>query len=75
MIEILGTVSHSGLKTHVSVTRSDAIFREYGNGRTYSGVKLVELFPISVSETLWVVNMIRCTMSTVSVMTFYQLSP
>lgn len=75
MIEILGTVSHSGLKTHILETRSDAFFREYGNGRTYSGVKLVELLPISVSETLWVVNMIRCTMSTVSVMTSYQLSP
>jgi hypothetical protein len=46
MIEILGTVSHSGLKTHVLETRSNAFFREHGNGRTYSGVKLEELFSI-----------------------------
>jgi len=70
-----GHCCHLGLKTHVLETRSDAIFSEYGNGRTYSGVKMFELFPISVSETLWVVNMIRCTMSTVSVTISYQLSP
>jgi len=75
MTEILGTVSHSGLKTHILETRSDTIFREYGNGSTYSGVKLVELLPVSVSEMLWVVNIISWTMSTVSVMTAYQLSP
>jgi len=52
MTEILGTLCHSGLKTHVLETRSNAFFREYGNGRTYSGRKLEELFSISVSETL-----------------------
>jgi len=75
MIEILGTLSHSGLKTHVLETRSIAFFREYGNGRTYSGGKLEEMFSISVSEMLWVVNTIRCTLSTVTVMTSYWLSP
>jgi hypothetical protein len=46
MIEILGTLSHSGLKTHILGTRSNAFFREYGNGRTYSGGKLKEIFSI-----------------------------
>jgi len=52
MTEIFGTLTHSGLKTHVSETRSNAFFREYGNGRTYSGRKLEGLFSISVSEML-----------------------